>query len=141
RQLVRRLHRFAPGGGVGRQRCQPGHRAVRRHRRDAGLVGPVPPPAERTTAGAGTGTGMGLGRYGKIRPHRRGLSACAALRVRAGLSAGGRGTMSDGAVPGMVWRGRSMMRTRMSPPLLLLLLAGGCSQAPVVVEEAPPPPP
>ncbi len=57
RQLVRRLHRRPPGRGVGGQRRQRAHRPVRRHRRDARVVGAVHQAAQRAAA---TLAGQGL---------------------------------------------------------------------------------
>ena len=50
RQLVRRLHRRPPGGGLGRQRPEQADRPVRRHRWHAGVVGRVRAPAQRAVA-------------------------------------------------------------------------------------------
>ena len=71
RQLVRRLDRRPPRGGLGRQRPERDDRPVRRHRRDAGVVGHLLAAAERAAAGRRQGPGLAVGR--RQPQHRRRL--------------------------------------------------------------------
>ena len=85
RQLVRRLDRRPPRGGLGRQRPEPEHRPVRRHRRDAGVVGDLLAAADRAAQGRRRRPRLAVG--DRREHHRRRLRRRAPLRVRAGLRA------------------------------------------------------
>jgi hypothetical protein len=80
RQLVRRLDRGPPRRDLGRQRPEQGNRPVRRHRRDAGVVGDLLAPAQRAAAGRATRVSTGSG--WRQQHHRRRLRGRAPLRLR-----------------------------------------------------------
>ena len=137
RQLVCRLDGRPPRGDLGRQRPEPADRPVRRHRRDAGLVGHLLAPAERATAGRRQGPGLAVG-------GRRPTAPTPRARVRAASHSSPalrRLTSPVSTLRRKPRRTTSQQPLRTRPTRRLARLAGHREPSDPAKQAPPPPPP